>query len=182
MDSERDVIIEQSLCLSCGICCDGTIFGKVPLQPEDELPPLQSAGIAIETKGDKKFFKLGCAAHRQNCCQVYHHRPANCRKYRCALLKKYESGDVSREDAQQKVERARELKKIFLAEFEKTLPGHGWMSLPAILKIVPENRELKNDPALLKKWGATLLCLSALLDYVQTHFQPPRRKEDSRSA
>lgn len=178
MDANKEVTIEQSLCLSCGLCCDGTLFGKVPLKSDDDLLPLQKAGIEILTKGTKINFKQPCAAYRENCCQVYADRPTNCRKYRCELLKKYESGKITREEARQKINRVRELENLLRTEIARILPDENRMSISAILKITPEHQELIADPLLVKKWGTAMMNLSALLDYLQTHFQPPRKTKN----
>ena len=179
MDLPEETTAPQSLCLSCGICCDGTLFDTVPLKPADFLPPLEAAGIKIQKGKKEGFFSQPCAAFRQNCCQVYHDRPTNCRKYRCKLLKKYESGEISQADAQQRIKRARELKKMLEEEFAVIFPESRHLSLPAAKKLLPENSEMIADPILLKKWGKAMLNLSALLDCLQTHFQPPREVKDS---
>src|SRR5688572_5768689 len=93
---------EAPLCLYCGFCCDGTLFDRAPLEPDDDLAPLKSAGFEIRTKITKRekiktFFALPCVEFRQNCCQIYDQpRPAICGRYRCSLLKKYEAGEIVR--------------------------------------------------------------------------------------
>ena len=166
---------QQSLCLSCGFCCDGTLFGRVPLKADDILLPLQAGGIQIQTQGTDSFFGLPCTAHQQGCCQVYAGRPANCRKYRCELLKKYESGTVSWAEAQQKISRVRMLREMLMTELARVVPEDHRMSVVAVQKLAPAHKELAADPVLLKTWGQVLLRLSALLDCLQTHFQPPRQ-------
>lgn len=178
MDADKEITTQQSLCLSCGLCCDGTLFGKVPLKPSDILPPLEAAGIEIQSKETKKSFKQPCVAFQKNCCQVYADRPTNCRKYRCELLKNYESGNILWEEAVKKVNRAREIRKMCRTELSQNLPEGSLMSIAAILRIMPEHEEMIADPELLKKWGTTMLRLSALLDYLQTHFQSPRPAKD----
>jgi hypothetical protein len=42
-----DDLSSQSLCLTCGLCCDGTLFPFVRLKPDDEITPLEAAGINI---------------------------------------------------------------------------------------------------------------------------------------
>lgn len=170
---------QQSLCLSCGLCCDGTIFGRVQLKEGDQPIPLQAGGIQILKKGDASYFKQPCLAYQQNCCQVYADRPANCQRYRCALLKKYERGEVSWDDARQRIDRVRELKSRLKSEMVGIFPDSYQMSLPQILKAAPEQKELATNPALLKTWGQAMLLLSALQDCIQQHFQPPRKTNDS---
>ena len=179
MDAAKKVNYQQSLCLSCGLCCDGTLFGKVTVKPDDILPPLEAAGIQIQRKETKKSFKQPCVAYQKSCCQVYAERPTNCRKYRCELLKKYEGGDVSFEEAQQKINRAQQLKNLLHTEISCIMPDENQLSIPAILRVLPEQQELSANPVLLKKWGKAMLNFSALLDYLQTNFQPPREVKDS---
>lgn len=86
----------MSLCLSCGLCCDGTLFSTVPLE----------AGEAARLKGRVSLVRGG-GAMKQPCralegvsCRVYEERPATCRRFRCLVLQQLESGEVSEGDAQ----------------------------------------------------------------------------------
>ncbi|NNF00874.1 MAG: YkgJ family cysteine cluster protein [Pyrinomonadaceae bacterium] len=160
----------QSLCLTCGICCDGTLLGKVKLRDGDPQQPLKAVGIQIETKDTKSSFRLGCAGYRGNSCQIYADRPESCRSFRCELLKKYESGAVSLAEAQGKIDHVKNLRNSLIEELKKTLPERSEMSVPALLKIAPEQKELLSNPDLLKKWGPVLLCLSALSDRLRSDF------------
>ncbi len=63
-------------------------------------------------------------------------------------------------------------------EIARILPEDNRSSISAILKITPEHQELIADPLLVKKWGTAMMNLSALLDYLQTHFQPPRKTKN----
>lgn len=178
---------QKSLCLSCGLCCDGTIFEKAPLESGDDPAPLKIAGFEIRTKVTKekkirKFFSLPCVEFQQNCCRIYNdRRPAICSRYRCDLLKKHESGEIDRQEAEQKISRVLELREIVKIELEQILPGSGKLPITAVLKVIPQPEEMTADPKLLKKWSAVMLNLSALLDCLQTYFQPPRRKSKGSS-
>ena len=173
---------QEALCLSCGFCCDGTLFGSVPLKAADVLVPLQAGGIEIQTKGNEQHFTQPCAAYRQGCCQVYTNRPASCRKYRCQLLRKYESEAVSWAEAQQRIGRVQTLKETLRTELARIVPDGNRMSVLAILSLVPTQGELAADPHLLKTWAPVMLRLSALLDCLQTQFQPPRQDNSQEKA
>ena len=95
----------QSLCLACGICCEGMLSRSVPLTPEDEISPLVVAGINIIADGKLNLFTLPCAAHKNRECTVYADRPRMCQKYRCELLKRFEAGKISRDAALEIVEK-----------------------------------------------------------------------------
>ena len=89
----------QSLCLTCGLCCDGTLFSYVPLLPDDATTPLKAVGINIVSDTDVDIFNQPCAAHKNCTCTVYANRPQKCRTYRCELQKRFERGDISHEPA-----------------------------------------------------------------------------------
>ena len=166
---------QQALCQSCGLCCDGTLFGSVPLKAADVPVPLRAGGIEIQAKETEQYFNQPCAAYRQGCCQVYTSRPANCRTYRCELLKKYEISAISWAEAQQRIGRVQALKETLRTELARIVPEGNLMSVVAVLGVVPTHGELAADPDLLKTWAPVMLRLSALLDCLQTHFQPPRQ-------
>jgi uncharacterized protein len=89
----------QSLCLTCGLCCDGTLFSSVPLRPNDEIGALKIAGVNIVSDGDPNMFTQPCAAHKNCTCTIYANRPQDCRTYKCELLKKFERDEISHEAA-----------------------------------------------------------------------------------
>jgi len=81
----------QSLCLTCGLCCDGTLFSTVQLKPDDEITLLRAVGINI-TDG---HLKQPCAAYKNCTCIVYANRPQGCRTFQCQFLKRFERNDIS---------------------------------------------------------------------------------------
>jgi len=172
MNSTGEMNEHQSLCLSCGLCCDGTLFERVPLQPSDDRLPLKTAGIKIQRKNAENHFSQPCVAYRKNCCQVYADRPANCQRYRCKLLQRVEKGKISGREAERKIKRALELKEAFEKEFRRILPqSSDELSLSAAQKLMPDNKKMIVDPALLKKWGLAMLRLSVLLGSLKNDFQ-----------
>lgn len=110
--------LSQSLCLTCGLCCDGTLFTFVQLTLEDDITPLEAVGINVQltleddippleavdinTVSDSNnvsgsapnIFKQPCAAHKNCTCIVYANRPQRCRTYKCELLKRFEREDI----------------------------------------------------------------------------------------
>jgi uncharacterized protein len=100
----------QSLCLKCGLCCDGTFLSGVPLKPNDETAPLKAAGIKIVSDNDLTVFKLPCAALRNCACTVYANRPQRCRTYKCELLKRFERDDISQQSAVEIIDKVKSLK------------------------------------------------------------------------
>ena len=108
MGLKTDVIAsEKNICLSCGFCCDGTIYSYVSLQETDNPVELRNSGLPIKTserdvsKSQEKEsgFDQPCAAHQSCACTIYQSRPAICKEYKCALLKAYEAQEASTEAA-----------------------------------------------------------------------------------
>lgn len=171
------------LCLSCGLCCSGAVFARVPLETTDSLTPLQAGGIPVQRNEKRHYFTLPCAAHRHDGgCQVYADRPGMCRAYRCEVLKKFDRGGTSWAEAQQRIGRLRMLKETLAAELARVLPDGGRLSVPEARELVPAQAALAADPELLKRWAPVLLRLSALIDEVRTHFQPRAPDETRQSA
>jgi Fe-S-cluster containining protein len=171
----EDPNIKPPLCQSCGFCCDGTLFSTVPLETADALPPLEAGGIKIRMAEKGPYFQQPCAAYQHGYCQIYADRPSSCRKYRCKLLKQYESETVSWDEAQERIARVRKLKE-FLMDEQARVPGIGSeMSVAALRNTTPPHAKLAKDPALLKTWAPLTMRLALLLDFLQMHFQPPAR-------
>jgi uncharacterized protein len=100
----------QSLCLKCGLCCDGTFLSGVPLKPDDDIAPLKAVGINIVSDNDLTLFKLPCAALKNCACAVYANRPQRCRTYKCELLKRFERDDISQQSALEIINKTKSLK------------------------------------------------------------------------
>lgn len=107
-----DPMLEEAgseLCRSCGLCCDGTLFGHVPVTRDEanglrhRLPIVR----ATDERGDR--IEQGCAALGPRGCDVYDVRPAACADYQCTLLRRVRSGDTLPEDAARTLARILEL-------------------------------------------------------------------------
>ena len=102
----------EELCLSCGLCCDGTLFGVVPLA-RDEVQLAERASLPIHRDEAKVGLKQPCGALVEGCCTIYAHRPKRCLSYRCQVLKRFASGESTNEATQLLIARAkREIRKI----------------------------------------------------------------------
>jgi hypothetical protein len=80
----------QSLCMACGLCCDGTLFAHVKLKLDDDIDILTAFGIQIISEATPPKFKQRCAAYKNCSCSIYPARPP-CRTFRCLLLKQFET-------------------------------------------------------------------------------------------
>ena len=68
-----------NICLSCGLCCDGTLIGFVQLESE-ELSPVRKL-MEIEQTGENGMFFLPCNELGCNGCNIYSQSIAMCSDY-----------------------------------------------------------------------------------------------------
>lgn len=102
--SERDRELEI-LCTSCGFCCDGTLFQRALLRPE-ELEPARRAGLrVIQDRG----FEQPCPKLVDRACGIYADRPSVCRSFECKLLVRHREEGGPLEQRLASVERVRQL-------------------------------------------------------------------------
>jgi hypothetical protein len=96
---------EQGLCVRCGLCCDGTIFERARLSADDDLARLEAGGFILLTAAAKPAFALPCHHHCNRICTVYQQwRPQVCHGFRCALLRRVEAGELSWQEAHDRIE------------------------------------------------------------------------------
>ncbi len=84
----------SQLCVSCGLCCDGSIFGFVALS-NDEPERLEKLPVQIDRLGDRSSLRLPCHALKNRCCSVYAERPSGCRTFVCKLGEHLTHGNLT---------------------------------------------------------------------------------------
>ncbi len=99
--------VPSRLCAACGMCCDGTLFHNVTLQPGDSPRALASHGLRTKRRRDETFFHQPCPAHCGNHCAIYDDRPTRCRAFDCRLLQRVATNDITEADARAKITEAR---------------------------------------------------------------------------
>ena len=100
----------STLCLHCGMCCDGTLFTHVPLRPT-EAGPLKALGLPVTEREDgTPILPQRCAALEGRTCTAYAQRPEGCRRYHCNLFSALSEGEVSLEEALATVDGAHALR------------------------------------------------------------------------
>ena len=82
------------LCQSCGLCCDGSLFGKVPLDRE-EVGLARRHRLRVVDNGTR--FEQPCIAlsprdgssGQERVCSIYDERPRSCRSFVCRLYDRH---------------------------------------------------------------------------------------------
>ena len=124
---------EQEICVTCGLCCDATLYMHANLQPgERGNLPLKIEAVSV-SEGGKDFFRLPCG-YFSGSCTIYDCRRAEvCSTYRCKLLRNYSGGFISREDALRTVREAVAMRDAIVDEYRRVTgrdAGGGFRRIP----------------------------------------------------
>ncbi len=99
----------EALCRACGLCCDGSLFGRVPVAAA-EISATHRHRLALI---DDRAFEQPCRAltadgggSSDRHCTIYDERPRACRRFACRL---YERRSVTLEAQLSIVRRVRAL-------------------------------------------------------------------------
>lgn len=95
------------LCPSCGLCCNGVLFGDVELLRRDDPKRLAALGMTLLRKGRKQCFTQPCACFDGQWCRIYQERPQRCRAFECRLLRRAQESQVTSEAALKTIGEAR---------------------------------------------------------------------------
>jgi len=93
--------LTDTLCLQCGLCCNGALFADVRPEPGDKSPLF--AGRTRVNQPCPAFNSGTCA------CAIYTERPARCRKFECHQLLGVQAGNITTDAALKRIRTARKL-------------------------------------------------------------------------
>ena len=142
---------EQTICITCGFCCDGTLFNHATLQPGEKGTLPQKMEEAYFMDGEKEFFRLPCP-YFDGKCTIYDQKKAHiCSAFRCELLKDYSGEKISQEAALRLIENAvrqraeiRELAYKIIGTPPDISIRHLLLELRKVIHAKEENGEPKN--------------------------------------
>ncbi len=112
----------ESLCRACGLCCDGTLFTRVPLTVDEAVPAVKLNVVTTQTGG--RYVPQRCAALEGTVCQVYAERPLACRRFECLLFGALREGELSLSEGLAVVKRAQDLAAAKQPELNDYLTFH----------------------------------------------------------
>ena len=119
----------SSLCVACGLCCQGMFHEQARAFPE-EVAWLEGKGFTVGTGPQGLAFSLPCSHLGAGGCSLYAERPRTCRTYQCRLLARYLAGEVSLEQALGTVEQVHALRDQILGKLRPDDPAHSlWQQI-----------------------------------------------------
>jgi Fe-S-cluster containining protein len=168
----------SELCLACGLCCNGALHSNVTVRPE-HVRLVRNLGLTLEnTDGHELGFRQPCPLFQKDRCSAYPHHPPTCQQYRCALLRKYEDGDVTLKDSLTITRTAKELLAGAAEHLVAGAPVFGASLGFALAGSWDGEHGLRGSGAD-RQANAELLLRAVALDvHLKKHFRPPRKESD----
>lgn len=166
--SEKEV---SDLCMSCGLCCDGTLFPYGFIRDEADRKVAEDLGLPVTEIREKLLFKLPCTCFSGSCTAYDKPRPYTCSAFFCPPIKKYRSGEQAFEDAEQQVRLFREHRDK-LVKVASQFPELADLSFTALRDLLEESAE---DETYVSKYRQLYLMLFIFRDIYSRYFKPADR-------
>jgi hypothetical protein len=116
-DVKTGPLEEQSICVGCGFCCDGTLFLHAHLNPGERGGLPEKIERRSITEDGKDYFRLPCLYFNRKC-TIYDRKRADvCFTYRCQLLKDFAEEKMTHDNAVATVREAMEMRRTIMKEY-----------------------------------------------------------------
>lgn len=109
--------VTASICIGCGLCCDGTVVSHLAVADESDLgAPLRMLGVEIVAEAEPAVFALPCPAVARGRCTIHDlHRPSACAQFECRVSAAVLDGSMAAEAARHTIGAAIELRGEVMA-------------------------------------------------------------------
>ena len=98
-----------NICLSCGLCCDGTLIGFVQLEKEEVSRVTKF--MDVDVTHCNGIFLQPCDKYCDGC-TIYANRPNQCASFNCDLLKSIEQKELAFNSAIEIVQEVKQLRAM----------------------------------------------------------------------
>lgn len=174
MSLTQNAAAASRLCTACGMCCDGTMFQVVHLQPGDQPAELGKLGLKIRSRAMGFFMEQPCPALRDTRCTVYDQRPTRCRLFHCQQLRLLEAGQSSEADVMSMIDSARALvAQVSELILQNGLREDGQALIDRFERVVSTPVDADLEPDLAKAREQLKDVMSRLRLLLNRHFRPP---------
>jgi hypothetical protein len=149
------------------------MYRTVEVGGDDRLELLETAGLVLSTRDDQTAFRQPCGAFDGCGCSVYAGRPAVCREYRCLLLRRFESGEVSSDDARSLISRTIALRDRVRPALTALVAPEAPQPLSGLYRLMTAKLDAAPEPAAARREHADLLLdVAALRVLLSREFEP----------
>jgi len=149
------------------------MYRTVEVGGDDRLELLESAGLMLSTRDEVTAFRQPCGVFDGRSCSVYLSRPTVCREYRCLLLRRFEAGEISYEEARALIARTIALRDRVRPALAALVAPEAEEALSGLYRRMTARFEAAPDPAAARREHAALLLdVAALRVLLSREFEP----------
>lgn len=174
MSPEEFNLAASRLCVTCGMCCDGTMFHIVRMQPSDSVGALNVLGLKLKKKKGQNCIEQPCSMLKQQQCSIYAGRPERCRLFECGLLKRLANESITEANAAITISEARRQVTEILDLIERC--GHHNKRQPLTIRydrVMAQPVSEDWDPSEVKKREELKVRMRVLQSLLAEAFRPP---------
>lgn len=117
MNSCQAPLGEQEICVTCGFCCDGTLFAHALLNPGEKGNLPEKIEENLFSAAERDYFHLPCRYFNGRCSIYDRQRADVCGSYRCQLLRDFSDCIITYGQALGIVERARQVRSELMEQY-----------------------------------------------------------------
>jgi hypothetical protein len=138
---------EQLICVTCGFCCDGTLFLHACLETGELREGVLPVWIQENSfsEAGKDYFKLPCRYFLEKCTIYDSERAYVCGSYRCQLLKDFAEGKITMSDAVETVREAMQIRKELFNQYQNISGKSGDMNFRQLLAELGKTQKSVTD-------------------------------------
>lgn len=124
---------EQSICVRCGFCCDGTLFLHAVLNSDERGHLPEKIEQNSYSEAEKDYFRLPCHYFSEKCTIYDRARADVCGSYRCQVLNDFADGKIILTDAMEVVREAMSIRTEIIDEYRRISGNNGDINFKQIL-------------------------------------------------
>jgi uncharacterized protein len=165
------------LCVSCSMCCDGTLFSRLTILPKEEKLFGPQAKF-FELNGGRRM-RLGCTElGNDGACGLYENRPANCRSFKCELLLAQEAGTIDDTKAKSIANEAKLLRQRALDMTLTALPNETSNGIGTLSSARAELSKFRKQSEVVHEYSLREadLHFDIFVRFVRAHMRPNFRR------
>ena len=157
-------VAEQEICVTCGFCCDGTLFKRAMLEPGEYGSLPQKIEEQYGKADESEFFVLPCAYFCGKCTIYDQKRAEVCGAFRCKLLKNFSKDQFTQTDALQTIANAKVMRNEIFQLYGDLVGVAYSRSFMELLDELPTLHRMYGADSVKNKQVSLLVLKCALLD------------------
>lgn len=140
--SHTDPADEQKICVACGICCDGTLFSFAHLKPGERGNLPDKIEVNSYSREGNDYFRLPCGYFKSQCTIYDRQKASVCSEYRCQLLRDFDAGKVTLEDAMEIVKETLKMRDDIIEQYRNITAGSRQICLTQLIRELGKSEDI----------------------------------------